>query len=85
MRNENCRRNSLALGEKYMLTVQEASAYFSIGVKNMRRMAESNDGGYALLMGNKYMIVRHKFEAYIDELTENRNGGIADEQSGFED
>ena len=30
-------------GEKYMLTIKEASVYFGIGIKQLRRMAENND------------------------------------------
>ena len=31
-------------------------------------MAESNDGMYALFMCNRYLIIRHKFEEYLDGL-----------------
>lgn len=79
-----CGRNNLALSEKYMLTIHEASAYFGIGLKTLRRMAENNEGSFALLMGNRFLIVRHKFETYIDELIEHGKGGITDEESGFE-
>ena len=34
----------------------------------MRRMAEDNKGAFAIMMGNRYLIVRTKFEAYIDSL-----------------
>lgn len=54
--------------EKYMLTVREAAAYFSIGIKKMRMLAENNKGSFAILMGNRYLIVRPRFEAYIDTL-----------------
>ena len=52
-----------------MLTVKEASEYFNIGIKNMRRMAEENAGFYAVFLGNRYLIVRRKFEEYMDSLT----------------
>lgn len=55
--------------EKYMLTIKEASEYFNIGIKNMRRMAEENTGFYAVFLGNRYLIVRKKFEEYMDALT----------------
>lgn len=38
----------IPISEKYMLTIKEASEYFSIGIKNMRRMAEQNTGFYAV-------------------------------------
>lgn len=59
----------IPLSEKYMLTVKEASEYFNIGIKNMRRMAEENTGAYAIFLGNRYLIVRKKFEEYMDLLS----------------
>ena len=38
--------------ERYMISLKEASAYFHIGIKKMRRMAEDNEGGFALFLGN---------------------------------
>lgn len=60
--------------EKYMLTVREAAAYFSIGIKKMRMLAENNEGSFAILMGNRYLIVRPHFEAYIDTLMDSGEG-----------
>ena len=48
-------------GEKYMLTIKEASVYFGIGIKQLRRMAENNDG-------NRFMICRPRFEMYLNDL-----------------
>jgi len=53
--------------EKYMLTIKEASEYFSIGVKKMRRLAEDNLGRFAVYSGNRYLIIRTKFEKFIEE------------------
>ena len=55
----------LALSEKYMLSINEAGAYFSIGVKKMRRLAEDNLGVFAVYSGNRYLIIRTKFEEYL--------------------
>ncbi len=60
---------TIPISEKYMLTIKEASEYFNIGIKNMRRFAEENKGSYSIFMGNRYLIVRTKFEEYIDFLT----------------
>ena len=60
---------AIPISEKYMLTIKEASEYFNIGIKNMRRMAEENTGFYAVFLGNRYLIVRRKFEEYMDSLT----------------
>ena len=53
--------------EKYTLTLREAAAYFSIGEKKIRRLAENHRGEFSLYSGNKYLIIRHKFEKFPDE------------------
>lgn len=66
---ENSRKSAIPVSEKYMLTIKEASEYFNIGIKNLRRLAEKNTGAYTVFMGNRYLIVRTKFESYMDSLT----------------
>lgn len=56
--------------EKYMLTIKEAAAYFNIGIKKMRRLAEENTGRFSVFCGNKFLIIRPKFEKFIDESSE---------------
>ncbi len=51
--------------EKYMLTIKEAAEYFNIGTKKMRRIAEDRLGDVAVYCGNRYLIVRPKFEEFI--------------------
>lgn len=34
--------------EKYTLTIREAAAYFNIGIKKMRRLAEENTGRFSV-------------------------------------
>lgn len=53
------------ISEKYLLTVKEAGAYFNIGVKRMRRLAEDNLGVLSIFIGNRYLVIRPKFEEYI--------------------
>lgn len=54
--------------EKYTLTIKEAAAYFNIGEKKLRRLAEMNVGdGFALYSGNRYLIIRTKFEKFLAE------------------
>ena len=55
----------LPLGEKYTLSIKEAAVYFNIGIKKMRRLAEENMGNVALVSGNRYLIIRTKFEEYL--------------------
>ncbi len=55
----------LSPGEKYALTLTEAAEYFNIGVKKMRRLAEDHLGDFALMSGNRYLIIRTKFEEFM--------------------
>ena len=51
--------------EKYLLTIKEASEYFNIGTKRLRRVAEDNIGKIAVFSGNRTLIIRLKFEEYV--------------------
>jgi len=58
---------TLKPGEKYNLTIKEASVYFSLGEKKLRRIAEDNpDAGFVLMNGSHILIKRSAFEKYID-------------------
>ena len=71
MHQETNMETDLPISQKYMLSIREASAYFNIGVKKMRRMAEDNKGEFSLFMGNRYLICRSKFEEYLQDLMKN--------------
>ena len=58
------------VSEKYTLTIKEAAAYFNIGTKKLRRLAEDNIDRFAVFSGNKYLIIRTKFEKFIDDSSE---------------
>ena len=55
----------LPINERYMLTIMEAASYFNIGTKKLRRIAEDNLGTVAVFCGNRFLIVRPKFEEFI--------------------
>ena len=55
----------LATSEKYSLTIKEAADYFGIGIKRMRRLAEDHLGTFSAYNGNRYLIIRAEFEAYL--------------------
>ena len=62
---ESKENKSEALKDKYMLTIKEAAFYFNIGTKKMRRIAEDNLGTVAVYCGNRFLIIRPKFEEFI--------------------
>ena len=57
--------------EKYTLTIEEASKYFRIGEKKLRKLAEENlDAAWVIVNGNRVQIKRKQFEKIIDTLDE---------------
>ena len=45
--------------EKYTLSIEEASRYFRIGEKKLRKLAEENlDSGWVIVNGNRIQIGR---------------------------
>lgn len=46
-------KNNIAFYEKYLLTVEEASAYFHIGYKKMRTLVKDYKGAKWILLGRK--------------------------------
>lgn len=58
----------LTINEKYNLTIKEATQYFNIGEKNLRKLVANNPtANYILMVGNKILIKRKIFEQFIDE------------------
>ena len=56
--------------ERYLLTVEETSAYFHIGSKKMYEMIQENpEAPWLLLNGNRKMIKREMFARWIDQQT----------------
>ena len=64
---EETKEPVVPVGDKYMLTIKEASNYFSIGEKKLRRLAEEHTGDFAVINGNRYLIIRTKFEQFLLE------------------
>ena len=63
-------RPSIAIFEKYTLTVEEAAVYFRIGENKLRRIISDNqDADFILWNGNRPQIKRKMFEQYIDRLS----------------
>lgn len=55
--------------ERYTLTIEEASKYFRIGEKKLRKIAEENrDANWVIFNGNRVQIKRKLFEKIIDNL-----------------
>ncbi len=59
-------KDAVSVSEKYTLTIKEAAAYFNIGEKKMRRLALENTGRFSVMSGNRYLIIRPKFEKFLE-------------------
>ena len=60
--------NKIPLWNKYLLTINEAADYFSIGRHHLRRIVNANPGGdFYLMDGSHVLIKRIAFEKFIDE------------------
>lgn len=54
------------ISEKYFLTLEEAAAYFGIGINKMRGILSESREDLSLMNGSKKLIKRHKMEKYLD-------------------
>lgn len=62
-------KKEVPIAEKYMLTVDEAAAYFNIGEARIREIADNNSLDLIVMVGAKRLIKRKKMEEYIDNLS----------------
>lgn len=64
-------KEKTAITEKYTMTVPEAAVYFGIGQKKLRRLCENNTtDSFAVYSGNRYLIIRTKFEEFLQRVSE---------------
>lgn len=59
--------SNIPMNEKYALSIKEAAEYFGIGIKKMRRLAEEHTSTFVVYSGNRYLIIREKFEQFLLE------------------
>lgn len=61
---------TVTIAEKYCLTLEEAAAYFNIGVKRLKALTESPQGyTFIIMVGCKRLIKRKQFEEFLDGVT----------------
>lgn len=66
----SCSTPIVPVPEKYLLTIKEAASYFNIGTKKLCRLAEENSDRFSVYSGNRYLIIRPKFEKFVDDSSE---------------
>ena len=57
----------IPLHDRELLTVKEAAAYFNIGMNRIREITNDDGCKFVLWVGNKRMIKRELFKAYLEE------------------
>lgn len=58
---------TVPIWEKYVMTIEEAAAYFRIGENRIRQLVNENPyANFYLRNGNRVLIKRKLFEQYID-------------------
>lgn len=65
-------RKEIPVWEKYLLSIDEAAAYFGIGEKRIRALVSIHRDSpttFAVEVGNHIFINKKKFEAFIDMST----------------
>ena len=57
----------IPIWEKANLTIEEAAAYFGIGMNKLRAMTEDENCKFVLYVGTKRLIKRRMFEQYLEQ------------------
>ena len=60
-------KKELPIWEKSNLTLEEASAYFGIGINKLRDMTNDRNCKYVIWRGNKRLIKRKLFDEYFEK------------------
>lgn len=59
---------NVPIQEKSNLTLEEAAAYFGIGVNKLREISNDPKCGFVLFVGNKRLIKRVPFEKWLAQI-----------------
>lgn len=60
-------KREVPIWEKANLTIEEAAAYFGIGMNKLRELTEDEQCKYVLFVGTKRLIKRRLFEQYLEQ------------------
>ncbi len=60
-------KKDVPISEKCCLTLEEAAAYFNIGINKLRQLTEDKNCEYVLWCGSKRLIKREKMKAHLDK------------------
>ena len=60
-------KHEVLIWEKANLTIEEAAAYFGIGMNKLRELTEDEQCKFVLFVGTKRLIKRRLFEQYLEQ------------------
>lgn len=61
-------KKDIPIWEKSNLTVEEAAVYSGIGLNKIRELSNDENCSFVLWVGNKRLIKRKLFDAYIEKM-----------------
>lgn len=61
-------KKEVPIWEKSNLTLEEASAYFGIGINKLREMTNDRNCKYVIWCGSKRLIKRRLFDEYLEKI-----------------
>ena len=59
---------TVPIWEKANLSLEEAAAYYGIGINKLRALTDTDHCPYVLWVGSKRLIKRKAFEKYLESL-----------------
>lgn len=61
-------KREVPIWKKSNLTLEEAAAYFNIGINKLREMTSVKNCDFVIYNGSKRLIKRLKFEEYLESV-----------------
>ncbi len=58
---------TIPVWEKANLTLEEAAAYFNIGINKLREIIKDKDCSFVIWVGSKRLIRRKKFDEFLSK------------------
>ena len=66
---EDKKKPEVPIHLKFALTLEEAAAYFGIGINRLREISNEKNCGFVLFVGTKRLIKRSKSETYLENIS----------------
>ena len=66
---EDKKKPEVPIHLKFTLTLEEAAAYFGIGINRLREISNEKNCEFVLFVGTKRLIKRSKLETYLENIS----------------